>query len=243
MDGISDAESILIALSLNCHLEFPAVLLNATTGQTVSEFHRFVRPTNHPTLSSYCLNLTGITQQQIDRAKPFPEVFREFMEWLDEIVAKNQLVFFTSENRQQKIGQNTTFCSWSSFDLRHYFELEMVRHKIDRPDSMAVWIDFQHEFQVFVWMRPTQFPFSIQTTIRMAFSFYFAHLEEKLRPLEIRQSLATHEHSARRSRPFGYRGCTKLGQTRRKNESQSDNSVHISKNVNQNYESQFNVIG
>lgn len=125
------------------------MLLNATTGRSLSEFHQFVRPTNHPELSSYCLDLTGITQQQIDRAKSFPEVFRDFLEWLDRIIVQYKLVFHTKQNRHQNGGQNITFCSWSSHDLEHYFQLEMVRHEIDRPDSMAVWIDFQHEFKVF----------------------------------------------------------------------------------------------
>lgn len=133
---------------LNLLTEFPAVSLNVSTGQIESEFRQFVRPTTHPILSSFCLGLTGIDQQQIDQANRFPDVFRDFKQWLDEITVRKQLVFYTKENRHQSIGQNATFCSWASFDLRHYFQLEMINHQLVRPDSMAVWVDFEVEYKV-----------------------------------------------------------------------------------------------
>lgn len=128
--------------------EFPAVLLNVTTSQIESEFRQFVRPTNHPKLSPFCLRLTGITQQQVDQAQSFPEVFRDFMQWLDDITARKQLVFYTKENVGRSVGQNATFSSWASFDLRHYFQLEMRYHRLTRPDSMTVWVDFEVEYKV-----------------------------------------------------------------------------------------------
>lgn len=128
--------------------EFPAVLLNIATGQVESEFHQFVRPTNYPMLSDYCRQLTGITQQKIERSNPFPEVFRAFLQWLNDVTAQKQLVFYTRENLGRMAGQNATFCTWSSFDLRHFFQLEMVNHRLIRPASMAVWIDFEVEYKV-----------------------------------------------------------------------------------------------
>lgn len=151
------------------HSEFPAVLLNFTTGRTLSEFHQFVRPRNHPKLSKFCLGLTGITQLQIDRAKSFPEVFHDFLDWLDRITIQNKLVFHTMKNRQHYIGQNASFCSWSSNDLEHFFQFEMDRHKLDRSDSMAVWIDFQHEYKVFPFHEMFFLEYSISIN-RMAFS-------------------------------------------------------------------------
>lgn len=43
-------------------VEFPAVLLNTCTGEVESEFHTYVQPQEHPTLSEFCTELTGITQ-------------------------------------------------------------------------------------------------------------------------------------------------------------------------------------
>lgn len=43
-------------------VEFPAVLLNTSTGVIESEFHMYVQPQEHPILSEFCTELTGITQ-------------------------------------------------------------------------------------------------------------------------------------------------------------------------------------
>ena len=45
-------------------VEFPAVLLNTSTGEMESEFHMFVQPSEHARLSEFCTELTGITQVQ-----------------------------------------------------------------------------------------------------------------------------------------------------------------------------------
>lgn len=45
-----------------CAVEFPAVLLNTKTGEVESEFHTYVQPQEHPVLSDFCTELTGITQ-------------------------------------------------------------------------------------------------------------------------------------------------------------------------------------
>ena len=43
-------------------VEFPAVLLNTGTGAIDAEFHHYVQPQEHPYLSDFCRELTGITQ-------------------------------------------------------------------------------------------------------------------------------------------------------------------------------------
>lgn len=50
-------------------VEFPAVLLNTSTGEVESEFHTYVQPQEHPTLSEFCTELTGITQVQMQISK------------------------------------------------------------------------------------------------------------------------------------------------------------------------------
>lgn len=46
-------------------VEFPAVLLNTSTGEVESEFHSYVQPQERPTLSEFCTQLTGITQVEM----------------------------------------------------------------------------------------------------------------------------------------------------------------------------------
>lgn len=48
---------------------------------SLDAFERYVRPRRHPTLSPFCCELTGISQEQIDGASWFPDVFRSFVEW------------------------------------------------------------------------------------------------------------------------------------------------------------------
>ena len=45
------------------------------------EFQTFVRPLRLPRLSTFCRELTGITQQDVDAAPAFPEALRLFFEW------------------------------------------------------------------------------------------------------------------------------------------------------------------
>jgi 3'-5' exoribonuclease 1 len=45
------------------------------------EFQTFVRPQRLPHLSSFCRELTGITQENVDAAPTFPEALRLFLDW------------------------------------------------------------------------------------------------------------------------------------------------------------------
>ena len=56
---------------------------------TWPEFQTFVRPLRLPRLSTFCRELTGITQEEVDAAPAFPEALQRFLEWsqpLEQIV-------------------------------------------------------------------------------------------------------------------------------------------------------------
>jgi inhibitor of KinA sporulation pathway (predicted exonuclease) len=63
-------------------IEFPSVLLSATTLEVVDEFQSFVRPVHHPQLTAFCKELTSIQQADVDAAPTFPEVFAAHQAWL-----------------------------------------------------------------------------------------------------------------------------------------------------------------
>ena len=71
-------------------IEIGAVLLLLDRGESRwPEFQTFVRPRRLPRLSSFCRELTGITQEDVDAAPAFPEALRLFLEWsepLDRVV-------------------------------------------------------------------------------------------------------------------------------------------------------------
>lgn len=57
-------------------IEIGAVVLNTETFEVIEEFQTFVKPVLFPALSDFCLNLTTITQEQVDNAPSFKEAIQ-----------------------------------------------------------------------------------------------------------------------------------------------------------------------
>jgi inhibitor of KinA sporulation pathway (predicted exonuclease) len=76
----------------------------ALKGEPLGTFERFVRPTRHPQLTPFCCELTGITQAQVERAEPLPEVLEELWRWVEEQVSASRDAWEVS------------FASWGPFD-------------------------------------------------------------------------------------------------------------------------------
>jgi inhibitor of KinA sporulation pathway (predicted exonuclease) len=98
----------------------------------VSSFQRFIKPTAHPRLSAYCLELTGITQDQINKAKRFESVFSDFQEWI--------------ENQDQP----QLICTWGNKDMPIIRE-ECITHDLDcsfLPQSINLKAQFASIFQL-----------------------------------------------------------------------------------------------
>jgi len=68
-------------------IEFPAVLVDARTLLTIDEFRTFVRPTERPLLTTFCTQLTSITQAQVDGAAPLADAVDAFNAWLQSAVS------------------------------------------------------------------------------------------------------------------------------------------------------------
>ncbi len=69
-------------------------------GEILGEYNRFVKPKLNPFLSSYCRDLTSITQHDVDWAMAFPQVIEEFQDWIG-----------VEE-------EDYYLCSWGSFDRK-----------------------------------------------------------------------------------------------------------------------------
>ena len=63
-------------------IEFPVVLIDATSLEIIDQFHSFVKPEWNPILSSFCTQLTGITQEVVDKAPNFKKVLKSYEKWL-----------------------------------------------------------------------------------------------------------------------------------------------------------------
>ena len=92
-------------------IEIGAFRINAF-GEVRGKFNRFVKPVAHPTLSPFCRQLTTITQEDVNRAKTFPDVIEEFQDWA-------------------RIGEEDyVLCSWGNFD-RKMFAADCKLHRLE----------------------------------------------------------------------------------------------------------------
>jgi 3'-5' exoribonuclease 1 len=78
------------------------------------EFQVFVRPQRLPRLSSFCRELTGINQQDVDAAPSFPEALQRFLQWLPPL-------------------DRVVLASWSHYDLWQ-LDLDLEAHGLPKLD-------------------------------------------------------------------------------------------------------------
>jgi ERI1 exoribonuclease 3 len=101
-------------------IEFPGVLLDASTMQPISEFRELVRPTETPQLSDFATKLTSITQAKVDTAEPLPIVLERFSAWLAEHHAEDALpvtcgdwdlaIMLSAESKRKGLGDLVPSC-------------------------------------------------------------------------------------------------------------------------------------
>lgn len=158
--------------------EIGAALLNLRSGLIESEFHEFVRPKERPNLSEYCINLTRITQELINRQDTFTIVYPRFIEWLNGISTEKQLRFAEPNQRSTQNNRNASFCTWTwwdkilqsfgnsnqlttslmliyfffisviRWDLGHFFRVDCQRNGIRPPQILKTWVDARKIFEV-----------------------------------------------------------------------------------------------
>jgi len=82
-------------------IHFAAVLIKRDTFESVAVFDEVVRPVHNPVLSEFCKSLTGLTQDAVNDAEPFPVVLSHFFDWL----------------KEHHLFNNFTVVTWSNWDL------------------------------------------------------------------------------------------------------------------------------
>ena len=86
-------------------------------GVILDEFWTFVRPKDEPVLSEYCTNLTGIRQEDVDRAPTYIEAMRQLDQWM--------------------AGRLGIWGSWGNFDHRLFASMEQRYPSSSQFLSMA----------------------------------------------------------------------------------------------------------
>ncbi|XP_029006723.1 ERI1 exoribonuclease 2 isoform X3 [Betta splendens] len=138
-------------------IEFPAVLLNTSTGEIESEFHTYVQPQEHPILSKFCTELTGITQRQVEAGIPLQICLSQFSRWLQHLQREMGLVFPSSQHRSSEPSpsqKQCTFLTWSDWDLGVCLQYECKRKQLHKPDVLNSWIDLRSTYRLFYDRKP-----------------------------------------------------------------------------------------
>lgn len=112
---VIDFEATCFEKPLNRHkeqeiIEFPAVLINLESGEIEKEFHKYLRPIEKPELSDYCKNLTGISQETVDKGELFPDVMEEFKIWIKETIKEKGLIL--PKTRKSNLNGNCALVTW-----------------------------------------------------------------------------------------------------------------------------------
>jgi 3'-5' exoribonuclease 1 len=94
-------------------IEIGAVMVSIDRLEIVDEFQIFIKPLRHPHLTKFCLELTSITQQQVDTAPTFPDAISQWQIWLSNF-------------------DRAIFGSWGDYD-RKQLQQDSKHHRIDLP--------------------------------------------------------------------------------------------------------------
>ncbi|NXN82711.1 ERI2 exoribonuclease, partial [Bombycilla garrulus] len=136
-------------------IEFPAVLLNTSTGAVESEFHTYVQPQEHPILSEFCTELTGITQNQVDKGVPLNICLSQFLKWIEKIQKEKKIIFSTdSQSNSTSEAKVCAFVTWTDWDLGVCLHYECKRKQLRKPDILNSWIDLKATYRVFYNRKP-----------------------------------------------------------------------------------------
>jgi len=116
--------------------QFPSVLVRLEGHKTlvVDEFNTYVRPTLNKVLPEFSTQLTGITQEMVDRSPTLEEALPQYMSWLK----SHRLVGEAGE----RIG-SWAFCTWSDADIAAQLVREFHFKKIEIPSCFDQWIDLK----------------------------------------------------------------------------------------------------
>ena len=94
-------------------------------GESIESYQAFVRPVEHPRLSTYCRQLTGISQTDVQSAKTFHSTCRDFVQWIDE-------------------DSDFLLCSWGDKDMTLLRD-DCLAHRIDQ-DWLSDYIDIKAQY-------------------------------------------------------------------------------------------------
>jgi len=120
-------------------IEFPSVLVKISDGiiTYISEFQLYCLPKINPILSNYCMQLTGITQEQVNNGVSFAEALQRHLQWL-----KLNIPDFKNEIKKN----NVVIMTFTEMDMENFAVDEFKRHNIKPAEIYLKYVDVKKEF-------------------------------------------------------------------------------------------------
>ncbi|KAM6078404.1 ERI1 exoribonuclease 2 isoform 2-T2 [Theristicus caerulescens] len=123
--------------------------------ETESEFHTYVQPQEHPILSEFCTELTGITQDRVDEGVPLNICLSQFLKWIQKIKKEKKIIFSSDiPSHSTSEAKPCTFVTWTDWDLGVCLQYECKRKQLQKPDILNSWIDLKATYRAFYNRKP-----------------------------------------------------------------------------------------
>eukprot|EP00128_Syssomonas_multiformis_P016288 Colp12_sorted_trinity150504_noHs@32274 len=113
-------------------IEWPTLLMNTKTYEIESTFHFYVRPVANRKLSSFCTELTGITQEIVDGGHTLTDVLASHNQWLRTHGLINE--------QGNKVG-NWTYLTCGDWDLKTCLPNNAEYLNIKVPKHLRSWVN------------------------------------------------------------------------------------------------------
>eukprot|EP00900_Chrysochromulina_parva_P023179 jgi/Chrpa1/5495/Chrysochromulina_OHIO_Genome00018511-RA len=116
--------------------QFPSVLvrLDGQRSSIIDQFDTFVRPTLNPTLTPFSIQLTAISQSDVDAAPTLVAVVPQYLAWL----RGHGLV----DDEGARRG-SWSFCTWSDADIGGQLATELRVKGLAMPSCFDQWVDLK----------------------------------------------------------------------------------------------------
>ncbi|RWS23663.1 ERI1 exoribonuclease 3-like protein [Leptotrombidium deliense] len=118
-------------------IEFPVLKVNSKTFQIESVFHTYIKPKINPELTIFCVKLTGILQETVDRGVDFKTALQMFENWM-----RNESLI----NESGDVKQSFAFVTFGNWDIGKMLIDQCKLSEVEVPPYMKSWINVKNSF-------------------------------------------------------------------------------------------------
>lgn len=124
---------------------FPVYKVSGKTFEQEASFGSFVQPNVHKSLSHFCVQLTGITSEDVENEPYLDEVLKKFDNWL-----RSEGLF--------EPDVKFTFVTSGDWDLSFMLPNQCKDLGIEMPDYFQSWINIKKSYAIVTGVWPKQLP-------------------------------------------------------------------------------------